>query len=205
MGYGFQPNNDILRSLGCKHEFDESRGHLVTRRNDNCETTVSRIYAVGDCCGLGGAPAALEEGLIAAAAAAEALGLTLSASLAATRRDARRRLKRHRRFQAALWRMFNAPRYQTELAGQTTLICRCENVDLESLEAALSDGEPSIGEIKRRTRLGMGPCQGRYCAPVVAAMLAERRGRPIDEMAYFAPRAPVKPIRIADMVKAGGE
>ena len=204
MGYGFQPNNDILRSLGCRHDFDDTRGHLVTRRNDDCETTVSRIYAVGDCCGLGGAPAALEEGLIAAAAAVEALGLTHSASLAAARRDARRRLKRHRGFQAALWRLFDAPRYHCELAEKSTLICRCENVDLESLEAALSDGEPSIGEVKRRTRLGMGSCQGRYCAPVAAAMLAARRGRPIDELAFFAPRAPVKPIRIADMVKAGG-
>lgn len=205
MGYGFQPNNDILRSLDCGHAFDQVQGHLVTRRNDDCETTVPGIYAVGDCCGLGGAPAALEEGLIAATAVIESLGRPLSAKLSAARRTAHRQLRSHRRFQAALWRMFAAPRFQHELARPNTAICRCENVDLESVEAALSDGDPSIGEVKRRTRLGMGPCQGRYCAPIVAAMLAERQGRPIDEMAFFAPRAPVKPIRIADMVKAGGE
>lgn len=49
---------------------------------------------------------------------------------------------------------------------------------LGAVEAALGSGMPTIGEVKRRTRLGMGRCQGRYCAPVMAALLAERQGRP---------------------------
>ncbi|HKU95937.1 MAG TPA: hypothetical protein VJR58_11705, partial [Vineibacter sp.] len=67
---------------------------------------------------------------------------------------------------------------------------------------ALTDGTPAIGEVKRRTRLGMGRCQGRYCAPLLASLLAERQGRPIDERAFFAPRAPAKPVAIADLVRA---
>ena len=59
---------------------------------------------------------------------------------------------------------------------------------------------PSIGEVKRRTRCGMGRCQGRYCAPVLAAWLAEAQGRPLDAMAMFAPQAPIKPVAIADIV-----
>ena len=79
VGYGFQPNNEVLRCLGCRHDHDERRGHLVTVRNEHCETTVPGIYAIGDCCGLGGAPAALDEGVIAACAAVRSLGFELDA------------------------------------------------------------------------------------------------------------------------------
>ena len=72
------------------------------------------------------------------------------------------------------------------------------------INAALADGQPSIAEVKQRTRAGMGRCQGRYCAPVLAALLAERQGRPLDERAYFAPRAPVKPVLIADLARCAG-
>lgn len=203
MGVGFQPNNEILRSLGCRHRFDDARGQLVTERNDDCETTVTGTYAVGDCCGLGGAPAAREEGVIAGCAVARSLDRALPDRIVEQERQARRDLKRHRAFQAALWRMFRAPRYQAELARPDTIICRCENVRLAELEAALADGDPSIGSVKRRTRLGMGPCQGRYCAPVTASMISRRDGVPVDEFSFFAPQSPLKPIRIADIVSTG--
>ena len=199
MGYGFQPNNEVLRCLGCRHEHDERRGHLATVRDEHCETTVSGVYAVGDCCGLGGAPAALEEAVVAAAAAVRSLGLDLPEGVAKDLRSAVRKLRRHRRFQALLWRLFDAPRYQTELASPETAICRCENVRLGDLRAALDQGDSTIAMLKRRTRLGMGPCQGRYCAPVAASMIERHTGSPSDEFSLFAPRVPIKPVRIGDI------
>ncbi len=199
VGYGFQPNNEVLRCLGCGHDHDERRGHLATRRNEHCETTTPGIYAIGDCCGLGGAPAALGEGVVAACAAVRSLGLDLPARIARERDRAVRGLRRHRMFQAALWRVFDAPRYQTELATPDTLICRCEKVRLGDLDAALEEGNFTIGALKRRTRLGMGPCQGRYCAPVAAALLERHTGAPVDEFSLFAPRVPIKPVRIGDI------
>ena len=199
VGYGFQPNNEVLRCLGCRHDHDERRGHLVTVRDEHCETTVPGIYAIGDCCGLGGAPAALQEGVIAACAAVRSLGFDQTPGHARARAQAVRTLRRHRIFQAALWRVFDAPRYQTELATPDTLICRCERVRLCDLDAAVEDGNATIGMLKRRTRLGMGPCQGRYCAPVAAAMLERLTGTRVDEYSLFAPRAPIKPVRVGDI------
>jgi hypothetical protein len=46
----------------------------------------------------------------------------------------------------------------------------------------------------------MGRCQGRYCGPILAALAAARRGVALDEAGHWAPRPPVKPIRIADIV-----
>jgi NADPH-dependent 2,4-dienoyl-CoA reductase/sulfur reductase-like enzyme len=199
MGYGFLPSNELLRVLGCRHDFDAARGYLVARRNGDCETSVAGVHAVGDCCGLGGARAAIAEGVIAGAAVARALGRATDPKQTAA---ARAQLQRHRRFQAALWQLFAAPRLQVERAEPGTIICRCEEVTLAAVEKALGDGEPAIGEVKRRTRLGMGRCQGRYCAPVLAAMLAERQGRPIDEFALFAPRHPARPLPISALVRA---
>jgi hypothetical protein len=45
----------------------------------------------------------------------------------------------------------------------------------------------------------MGRCQGRYCEPVIAAMLSDARANVRDELSGFSPRAPVKPVRIDDL------
>lgn len=200
LGYGFQPSNEILRSLGARHDYDAARGQLVTRRSGDGATTVAGVYGVGDCCGVGGARAAVEEGTLAGVAAARSVGLTApAASLGEA--QAQRRLVRARRFEDALWSLFDAPRFTYELADRETIVCRCEEVSLGQLEAALADGRPSIGEVKQRTRAGMGRCQGRFCAPAVGALLAARRGRGLDEFSFFAPRAPVKPVALADLAR----
>jgi len=200
LGYGFLPSHEVLRALGAEIHHDAARGQFVPRRDGDAMTTVPGLYAVGDCAGLGGAPAAREEGVVAAVAAAQRLGAQVPAAMAAEATAARDRLARHRRFQHALWRLFAAPRAGLSLADADTLVCRCEEVTRGEIDAVLADGEPALGEVKRRTRCGMGRCQGRYCAPLLAEHLAETQGRSLDNFALFAPRAPVKPIAIADIV-----
>ena len=58
------------------------------------------------------------------------------------------------------------------------IICRCETVtEGEILEAIRSPVPPaSIDAIKRRTRAGMGRCQGGFCQPRVLELLAKERG-----------------------------
>jgi hypothetical protein len=46
----------------------------------------------------------------------------------------------------------------------------------------------------------MGPCQGRYCTPVIAAMVARTTGQAPGELSGFAPTPPVKPVVISDLV-----
>ena len=203
MGYGFMPSNELLLAIGCRHDFDAGRGHLATRRDADCQTSVAGVFGVGDCCGLSGARVAVDEGVIAGAAAAKALGHAPSAGQVRALAEAKARLARHREFQTALWQLFSAPRLHAELARSDTVVCRCEEVTLGAIETALAEDQPSIGEVKRRTRLGMGACQGRYCAPLLAAVLSARQGRPLDEHAFFAPRAPAKPMAIRDLVRVG--
>lgn len=201
MGYGFMPNNEILRALGCAHRFDASRGHLVPERDADGRTSVPDIYAVGDCAGLGGAPAAEAEGVVAGLAAARSLGLEARTAEREADSKARSALTRHRRFQTGLWELYRAPRLTTELATPATVICRCEELTLAEIEAELEPGWSSVGALKRRTRSGMGRCQGRYCEPILAALSAECQGHVLDEAAHWAPRPPARPIRIGDILQ----
>ena len=200
MGYGFMPSNEILRALGCRHEFDANRGHLACERNEECRTSLQSVYAVGDCAGLGGARAAEAEGVIAGAAAAQSLGIALSSAQREEVAKAFAALARHRRFQSGLWELFRAARPTRELAAADTLVCRCESLTLATIESGQGDASRGMGALKRATRAGMGRCQGRYCGPILTALTAERAGQPIEEAALWAPRPPVKPVAIADII-----
>ena len=41
-------------------------------------------------------------------------------------------------------------------------VCMCERVTLEDLERALEEGLRDLESLRRRLRVGMGYCQGRY-------------------------------------------
>jgi NADPH-dependent 2,4-dienoyl-CoA reductase/sulfur reductase-like enzyme len=198
LGYGFEPANELLRLTGCGHDFDPVRGHRVTRRDAGGRTDVAGIYALGDCTGLGGARVALAEGAIVGLTAASDIG---HAPNETRRRKAEADLRRHRRFQQALWSLYQAPAYSAALATPETLICRCEEVSFGEIEAALGEEMQTAGAVKRRTRLGMGRCQARYCGPVLEALLETRCGRMRDEFSGFQPRVPVKPLPIGTLAQ----
>ncbi len=198
MNYGFHPQNEILRLLGAAFDYDSSRAQLVCRRSSDCETTVPGVYAVGDCCGLGGAPAAMEEGRIAGrTAAARALGKEIAPVPGGWRR-----LSRHRRFQRALWRLFAAEVQGFADVSPETIICRCESVRRMEIDGPAAEPGTGIGGVKRATRAGMGRCQGRYCGPILASWMASSLGRRMNEREFFAPRVPVKPVPVSAVLAA---
>ncbi|MCA1569862.1 MAG: anaerobic glycerol-3-phosphate dehydrogenase subunit A [Chloroflexi bacterium] len=66
--------------------------------------------------------------------------------------------------------------HEADGGGNAELICECELVTLSRLEDALDErGDSSLDDLRRTTRLGMGPCQGAFCMPRAAAVLDARR------------------------------
>lgn len=197
MNAGFEPQNEILRLLGARSAYDPVFGHLRVERDESCATSVPGLYAVGDCAGLGGAPAALAEGRIAGRAAAAALGLGDAHDVFADQRS----LAKARRFQRQLWKLHDvAPRLPK--VPDDTLICRCEEITAGQIRSGLDERPGHAGTLKRATRVGMGRCQGRYCGPVAARLVAAETGTPIDDRSYFAPRVPIKPVAISAILAA---
>lgn len=64
------------------------------------------------------------------------------------------------------------------------VICRCESVtEGEILEAIRRNpGARDIDGVKRRTRSGMGRCQGGFCLPYVAEILSNELGIPYEDV-----------------------
>ena len=200
IGYGFLPANDLARLLGCAHRWDPSRRTFATVRDDDMRSSVEGVLVAGDCGGMVGARASIEQGFIAGCTAAETLGHPLRPELEREREMSRRRLRRHLAFQASLWRIFQAPVIERQLAHPSTEVCRCEHVTLQRLEAEIAGGVSDVGTLKRHTRAGMGRCQGRYCGAVLAGMLAEATEGP-SEAEVFAPRPPVRPVPIGAIAR----
>lgn len=64
------------------------------------------------------------------------------------------------------------------------IICRCETVTEAEIRAAIRRpvGARTVDAVKRRTRAGMGRCQGGFCLPRVAAIIAEETGLTLQEI-----------------------
>jgi glycerol-3-phosphate dehydrogenase len=61
-------------------------------------------------------------------------------------------------------------------------ICECESVSQSDLDALISEGGYGLHDLRRRLRIGFGPCQGTFCAGRVAGLLAEADpGFPAEE------------------------
>ncbi len=80
-----------------------------------------------------------------------------------------------------------------------TFACRCEEVRNEEIAAAVLAGARSIDDVKRRTRAGMGACQGIFCMPTIAAIVAQATGTPMDRVAPMTARPPVRPILVESL------
>ena len=83
-----------------------------------------------------------------------------------------------------------------------TMICRCEDITREKILACIKDGYRTLDEIKRVTRAGMGPCQGRTCRNLVATELSRAYGVPMEEVMMTTFRPTVKPISLDALADA---
>ncbi len=173
VGYGLVPNLELARLLGCEIR----RGAVVVGPSQS--SSLDGVFAAGEPCGVAGLDVAIAEGQIAGLAASG--GAPAPGEL---RRLAAAR-SRGRRLAAAMEHAFR-PRAELAAAVRAeTIVCRCEDVRLQSLAAC-----GSVREAKLSTRAGMGPCQGRVCGPAIEFLF----GWDSDTV-----RPPVKPASLGSL------
>ncbi len=71
------------------------------------------------------------------------------------------------------------------------IICRCEEVLLSEIEEAIRDGAADLNGIKRRTRAGMGLCQGQTCRRHLEGVLRSKLGTPPGPASVRPPLFPI--------------
>ncbi len=62
------------------------------------------------------------------------------------------------------------------------VICRCENVTEAEIVEAVRRGARTVDGVKRRTRAGMGRCQGGFCTPRVMEIIAREAAIPEENI-----------------------
>ena len=191
MGYGFRPQVDLLHLLGCDTRADPFSGDEFVVVDSAGATSVPGVWAAGEVGGIAGVDVALAEGAVVAAAVLHDLGIDPRPGSAPPKLGPRAGA-------AAVAALYPAPR---ELAARAAaalpddaLVCRCESVSAGAVRAAARAGG-DIHTVKSATRAGMGPCQGRECAPGVAALCS-------SDASAFTARLPLRPVPLSAIAAA---
>ena len=204
LGFGFVPNSELTHLASCRHSYTPQLGGWVPVRDGLMQTTVPGLFAVGDGAGIGGVLVALEEGRIAGITAAELAG-TISADEATGRRTGPNdRLLSLAGVRAALGEVSRIKPGLLELLSPETIACRCEEVTYAEVRAAVAEGAKDLQSVKLLTRLGMGPCQGRNCAPHIGMHLCHVTGRTPEVVGRINPRPPTKPVTLGALAAMEG-
>jgi NAD(P)H-nitrite reductase large subunit len=205
LGYGFTPNTQLSRLLGCAHHFAPEWGGYVPQRTTEFETSCPGVFAVGDGAGIGGA-APGGEGRVAGLAVARRLGRWRGPAAAEALTRAQMELLPEQRFARRLGELFTPGPGLYTLADERTVICRCEEVRRGEIRAAVREGATSVTEVKGCTRAGMGNCQGRICGELVARAIAQELGQPtpagVEAAGMLSVRPPLVPLPLSVLAEA---
>ena len=204
LSYGLVPATELANMRGCALRFSPEFGHWQVVRDSEMRTSIADVFAVGDGAAIGGARFALLEGAIAGYAAARDLRHSVSTTAIRRETGLKRSISRLRPARRFLQNTFRARPELVVGAAPDSLLCRCEEVTVGSARNAIRDGFRSLHELRVMTRVGMGPCQGRYCTTNALALLVTESGRPLQDLGPGSPRPPVRPITVGQIIGLQG-
>jgi thioredoxin reductase len=225
LAVGAIPAIELLDSCGCAVSFQAERGGHVPNVDRWQRTSLPLVLAAGDCAGIWPSKSLSEavarrEGRIAAAAALRALGID-SAEESAVQPDVPMSDIAARR---VAW-----VRASVLESHAQPFVCQCEEVTAQEIlelrpprylrwKGAVHpesgcpasrhwrfSGFPPLRSgcspdaVKRLTRAGMGPCQGRRCREQVAALVALDSNTALAEVPLATYRAPVRPLSLRQL------
>ena len=203
LAIGLAPAIELLNASGGRIVPDGRRGGHAPAL-DGWATSLPGVFAAGDCAGLAAS------GAVAAEQGRQAARQALTGAVEGSARPGPDAWAYQ-----SVW--FDA---LTRDADPATIVCQCEAVtrgDLLEVRAPrylgdptkaasardlgtlIADGPPNQDQVKRLTRAGMGPCQGRRCREQVALTLAQAAGVPVAQVPLALHRAPVRPLPLKVM------
>ncbi len=79
------------------------------------------------------------------------------------------------------------------------IVCRCEDITKEDVINAINEGYTDLEELRKKLRIGMGPCQGRVCIKLVMRILEQQTGKKVDKKSYPTCRPPINPVSLGSL------
>jgi NAD(P)H-nitrite reductase large subunit len=86
-----------------------------------------------------------------------------------------------------------------------SIVCRCEDISEEDVICAIEDGYTDIEELRKKLRIGMGPCQGRVCIQLVARILEKKTGKKVACIPLPTVRPPLVPVPLGTLASEKDE
>ena len=194
-GHGLRSETQLADLAGCAFGYSEIEQAWLPTRDAAGRTSARGVYLAGDGAGVLGADAAELSGARAALAALEDLAQPTATGRAA---QIEHETRAHVSFRHGLETAFALPPRWAAEAPDELIVCRCEEVTAGELRACARDtGTRELNRLKSLTRIGMGRCQGRMCAPAAARLLAHAVGCELKDVGRLRGQAPIKPLPIA--------
>jgi NAD(P)H-nitrite reductase large subunit len=82
---------------------------------------------------------------------------------------------------------------------EQSIVCRCEDITEEDVINAIDEGYVDLEELRKKLRIGMGPCQGRVCIQLVARILEKKTGKKVSNIPLPTSRPPEIPVSLGTL------
>ena len=196
---GVVPNNNLAVATGCKHAWNDAQlcWHAVTDKW--LESSIDGIAIAGDGAAISGALTAEISGRVAALGAVYRCGNIGEKARDQSARQLIKALQKERKARPFLDSLFRPSDDFRIPEGDTTIVCRCEEVTAGEIRKAVSEGCLGPNQLKSFIRCGMGPCQGRMCGLTVSEIMAKSRNVSVADVGAYRLRAPVKPLMLGEL------
>ena len=79
------------------------------------------------------------------------------------------------------------------------IVCRCEDITEEDVIEAINNGYTDLEELRKKLRIGMGPCQGRVCIQLVMKILEKKTGKKVLKESLPNSRPPIVPVPLGTL------
>ncbi|MFM0050625.1 FAD/NAD(P)-dependent oxidoreductase [Caballeronia grimmiae] len=203
LGYHLRSETQLADLAGCEFRFDHALQQWLPIADEDGRSNVKGVYLAGDGARVRGADAAERAGRLAALAVLKDTGVTRNEDEA---NRLRMQLQRFTRFAAGLRAAFPWPAQFAAALPDDTIVCRCEAITAGELRRVVNEmGAKEANRAKAFSRVGMGRCQGRFCAHAGAEVIAAEARVPLEAVGRLRGQAPVKPLPMAITTQADME
>jgi thioredoxin reductase len=196
--HGVVPNIHATQSLRLDHQWDHQQQCFKPTVDSWGETENSKIFVAGDGAGIGGA--------VLAAISGNLVGLKVARELNQINDEVLTKLANPflilRKKELAARPFIDAaypPFSEAQRPTNDTIVCRCEEVKAGDVRRYASLGCLGPNQTKAFGRVGMGPCQGRYCGLTVSHILSECNQISMQDTGFYRIRPPLKPITLGEL------
>jgi len=199
MGWHLRSESQLADLARCEFDFEPLSRQWLPRIDGDGRSTTPGVYLAGDGVRILGADGAEAAGRLAALAALADLKHAAGVALYTQEAESlKRTLARMDRFRQGLVRAFPWPHGHAATLSDDAVVCRCEVVTAGELRRCVSELDSrEVNRAKAFSRVGMGRCQGRFCAHASAEIVAHACGAPIESVGRLRSQAPVKPLMMS--------